>query len=86
MEKVKEIENTYIELEHLFFCDSCGKSLGSVVEYPDGYYPKFGEFKLSFRLPDGWYKVEKNFCDKCREEFIESLRTKLINVGFEKSE
>lgn len=84
MDKLEKNEKTCVEIKHNFFCDNCEKSLGSTVECEDGYYPELGEFESSFHLPDGWYKVNAHFCDKCREEFVESLKTKLINMGFKK--
>ena len=48
MDKLEKIEKKCIELKHNFFCDNCGKSLGSTVELEDGYYPELGEFELSF--------------------------------------
>lgn len=83
MDKLEKVEKKCIELKHNFFCDNCGKELGSTVELEDGYYPELGEFELSFNL-DGWYKVKAHFCDQCRKEFIESLKTQLINMGFKK--
>lgn len=84
MEKQEKIEKKCIEIKHNFFCDNCEEYLGSTVEYEDGYYPELGEFNLSFNLPDGWYKAKGHFCNKCKEEFIESLKTKLVNMGFQK--
>ena len=39
---------------HHFYCDDCGKYLGSSEEYPDGYYEEIGLLELGFYLSDGW--------------------------------
>lgn len=85
MDKLEKIEKTCIETKHSFYCDKCEKFLGDAVECEDGYYPKFGRLELFFNLPDGRYEVKCHFCDKCKEEFIELLRTNLLNMGFKKT-
>lgn len=85
MDKLEKIEKKCIELKHNFFCDNCRKSLGSTVELEDGYYPELGRFELFFDLPNGRYELKRHFCDKCKEESIELLRTNLLNMGFKKT-
>ena len=83
MEKVITEIRKKEENKHQFYCDNCNKYLGETQEYEDGYYPKIGEFELSFYLPDGWYKVEKCLCEECKNNYIDKLRDVLKSIGFE---
>ena len=84
MEKIEKVIRKREEYNHRFYCDNCDKYLGVTEEYDDGYYPKLGEFELSFYLPDGWYKVEKCFCEECRKNYLEKLINNLKELGFKK--
>ena len=83
MEKVKETIKKVKQYEHSFYCDDCGKYLGTSQEYDDGWYEEFGEFELKFHI-DGWYRINKCLCDDCRKKFIENLKVALKNLGFNK--
>ena len=83
MEKVEiEIIETE-ETTHHFYCDDCGNHLGSSVEFDDGYYQEFGEFELKMNTPRGWYKLEKCFCNDCKEKFLDKFCALLEASGFE---
>lgn len=73
-----------IETTHQFYCDNCNKYLGKTKEYDDGYYPELGKFELKFYLPSGWYKINKYFCDECKEKFLKKVENTLVDLGFEK--
>ena len=82
MERLETTTRTIKDTTHHFYCDECNKYLGKTKEYDDGYYPKLGEFELKFYI-NGWYKVEKCFCDKCKEKFIKKTCDTLTDLGFE---
>lgn len=84
MEKSEQFTTTTIVTYHHFYCDECGNYLGKVSEYDDGWYPEIGELEIKFHLPQGWYKIEKHFCDKCRSKFLSMLETTLVDIGFER--
>lgn len=67
---------------HHFYCDSCGTHIGSSEEYVDGWYRPHGEFELKMYTPRGWYKLEKCFCNKCKEEFLDKLYSALEDAEF----
>lgn len=83
MEKSKEIIKEIKTYEHSFYCDECGKYLGTSQEYDDGWYKDIGEFEMKFYI-DEWYTVRKHLCDECRKNFMEDLKANLINMKFEK--
>lgn len=86
MEKEIEKEITVKETTHQFYCDKCGKYLGESNEYRDGWYDKLGYLEISFynRLfsPHGTYCIRKNFCEKCKDNFINQLSNSLESLGF----
>ena len=80
-----EVETRTKEVRtHHFYCDDCNKYLGKSQEYDDGWYQDFGEFKLEFYLPSGWYEVNKCLCDECRQKFLQKVEKTLVELGFEK--
>lgn len=84
MEKTKETIREVKDTEHFFYCDECGKYLGSSKEYDDGWYQKLGEFEEKFYVGNHWYQIEKCFCDDCRKSFIENIEVALKKLGFKK--
>ena len=84
MEKTEAVLSVKENNIHHFYCDNCNEHLGSSQEYDDGYYSKIGEFELSIKLPDSWYKVKKCLCDECKRLYLVNLKIKLKDVGFEK--
>lgn len=70
------------ENEHEFYCDECGKYIGTSYEYDDGWYDELGEFELACNI-NGWLRLKKCLCDKCAHEFINKVRTVLFDIGFE---
>ena len=84
MEEIETIIYQQKKNKHHFYCDKCDEYLGNTEEYDDGYYPKLGEFELSFNIYGNWYKVKKCFCSKCKIEYMERLGDVLKGVDFEK--
>lgn len=83
MEKVEEIVKMEVTYKHSFYCDKCGKHLGTTEEQDDGWYDECGEFELRIYL-NGWYVLKKHLCDSCIDDFVDEAKTTLINMGFEK--
>lgn len=82
MEKtIKEVVEV-VEIKHKFYCDECNEYLGTSYECDDGWYNELGNFELKLNV-DGWLRVKKCLCIKCRYEFINKLRTNLFDIGFE---
>ena len=70
MEKVETKTVQRESRRYHFYCDNCGHYLGNTPEHWDGYHAKLGEFdELQIYTPRGWYKIEKCFCNKCKEDF-----------------
>ncbi len=78
---IKEVVEA-IEIKHEFYCDKCNEYLGTSYECDDGWYNELGNFELKLNV-DGWLRVRKCLCTKCRYEFINKLRTNLFDIGFE---
>jgi hypothetical protein len=72
---MEKIENNKDKRIHKFYCDSCGKFLGSSKELPDCYFEKLGEYRQCFYVQEenSWYKLEKNLCDDCKNNFNKKL-------------
>lgn len=83
MEKIKETVKEVKDTEHFFYCDECGKYLGSSKEYDDGWYQKLGEFELKIYI-DNWYRLKKCLCDDCKYRILENLKIDLGVLGFKK--
>ena len=83
MEKTREVIKSLKNIEHSFYCDECEKHIGTSIEYDDGWYQEFGEFKVKIYI-DGWYRLKKCLCDNCRYEFVEKLKKDLYNLEFVK--
>lgn len=75
--EIVEVEET----RHEFYCDRCGKHLGVSYECEDGWYKELGNFELRY-FANGWMRLKKCFCDKCKYEFMNELRHTLFNAGF----
>ena len=87
MERLESKETKSTTYYHIFYCDDCGKKLGTSKEYDDGYYDEYGSLELSFYLEDdGWYKVKKCFCEKCKEKYATNLIETLKKYGFERTD
>lgn len=82
MEKVETKTRKVEDRTHHFYCDYCGHYLGNTVEYWDGYYAELGEFELKMCTPRGWYKLEKCFCNDCKDKFLNNVYTSLEDAGF----
>ena len=83
MEKVETKIKKVKDRTHHFYCDNCDTYIGSSEEYDDGWYEELGEFELQMYTPLGWWKMNKCFCRKCSEDFLEKFYISLKNMGFE---
>lgn len=86
MDRIERITTTKIEIVHHFECDMCGKEIGSVMEYEDGYYEELGMLRKSIFMNDVEYRYEKTLCNKCREVIISKIVMSLKDLGFEEDE
>ena len=85
MHTIESIAKTVTENTHHFYCDVCGDYLGSTQEHSDGWYGQLGEFEIRYRVPDRCFvNFNKNFCEKCKQQFLDKLVTHLENIGFVK--
>lgn len=84
MHKVNCTTQTVEVVTHEFYCDDCGKHLGTSEEYDDGWYDEIGMFQLVIPV-DGRLHLEKYLCDNCREKFLNDFKATLENMGFKKS-
>lgn len=82
MKKIEKVIREREEYKHHFYCDDCNKYLGVTEEYDDGYYEELGKLKLSFHLANGWYGIDKHFCEECRKNYLEKLVNSLKELGF----
>ena len=81
METVKTIRGD--RKAHNFFCDNCGKELGSSVEYDDGYYAQCGEYEQKIYIDD-WYEIKANYCKDCAEKKTQEIISAIKAIGFVK--
>lgn len=83
MDKTEIKTKVTTETIHSFYCDNCGRFIGSTQEYDDGWYKELGEFILKFYMPSkGWYVFNKCFCDKCQQSYLKQLENNLVELGF----
>ena len=83
MEKTETKTLEVERCEHSFYCDECGKYIGTSEEYEDGWYDELGDFELSFYIDD-WYRVHKCLCSNCAKKFLSNLKNCLKDIGFER--
>ena len=70
------------KIEHEFYCDECGKFIGTSEEYDDGYYAKIGEAKWHYNGDKGWLAKRGNYCAECRAKIGASIDDALLKLGF----
>lgn len=86
MDKVETINKTKVVTKHNFYCDGCGKYLGSSEELDDCYYDEPGKFNLELCVDSKWYKLNRCFCEKCKSDYLQKIINSLYNLGFERKE
>lgn len=84
MDKIETQTKTIEQRYHNFYCDVCGKYLGTSAECEDGWYQTLGGFGLKWHTPAGWYYTEKCLCDECREKYLSEVYAGLEQLGFKK--
>lgn len=85
MHKSEEIHRmvAVTETVHHFYCDECGKHIGSSIER-DGDYDEYGGVGLQVLFDSCWYHLSKCLCEKCRENFMKKTMNTLAAMGFTK--
>lgn len=78
MEKIKHEERVEVVTVHEFYCDDCGKFLGSSMELDDGYYAEIGAKSWKY----GDLKLKGHYCDKCMVKIGERIEETLRGFGF----
>ena len=68
MQKETREQITRTRITHTFYCDMCGKEIGSSTEYEDGYYQKLGKYSEKVFINHTWYTLEKCLCNHCAEK------------------
>lgn len=85
MEKVINEEVVTQQITHEFYCDKCGKLIGSSKEWDDGYYEELGLYNQSINVTnDGWYKFSGHYCIDCKTAKKVEFMKLLFDFGFEK--
>ena len=84
MEKVSTVTRSCTDHIHTFFCDGCGKELGSSEEYDDGYYYEHGEYEKHFCVDSTWYRLHGHYCDDCAAKKTDDILSALKALGFVK--
>lgn len=74
MEKVK------FERKHDFYCDKCGKYLGTTYEHPDGWYRQLGEVEFFDHTNSDSTEYYGNLCNECTKCLKTEIRTKDIEL------
>ena len=83
MDKTEIYEKTIKCVSHTFYCDKCNQLIGKVEEEEDGYYRDLGRYELNFHIPKiGWFSLNRNLCDECKEKVTEEVKNTLLNMGF----
>ena len=86
MEKVEERIVEEKRKIHKFYCNKCGKYLGEIEEYYDGYYEEIGYVVQRIVINGKQYLYKGHLCNKCKENFYKDLGNVLEIVGFVKVE
>lgn len=85
MVKTTEQEVTKIDTLYHYYCDECGKHLGDVREFDDGYVPEpdncCHEY-IECRVGTKSFVIDEILCDKCSKELYENLEKVLVKIGF----
>lgn len=88
MEKIMEkVEERIVEKKrkiHKFYCNKCGKYLGEIEEYYDGYYEEIGYISQRVVVNETPYYYKGHLCSKCKEEHYKELSNLLETIGFVK--
>lgn len=84
MENITSKEVASVLKIHHFYCDMCGKHLGTTREYDDGYYATIGDYDLEFNVNSEWYRLHYNLCVECRAKKRQDIIDTLLSVGFVK--
>lgn len=84
MEKVEEKIVKAKRKIHKFYCDKCGKYLGGIEEYDDGYCEEIGYIAQRIVVNGKHYLYKRHLCDKCKENFYEDLGNAIEMIGFVK--
>ena len=85
MEKITYKEVKSILNTHNFYCDMCGKYLGSTKEHDDGYYSTIGDYDLKFNVNSERYKLHCNLCVECGAKKKQEIINGLLSMGFVKT-
>ena len=85
MEKVYTTE----KCTHMFYCDNCGKELGSSHEYDDGWFQEIGEYTQTIFIDGdenirGRYTLKANYCPTCKAVITGAIVDELKILGFDK--
>lgn len=79
MERIKKIKTTKKMYE--YYCDNCGKLIGTSLEYDDGWVEPLGEFVQKVYI-GSWYELKKCLCDACARKEKEKIITTIQSLGF----
>ena len=69
-------------LWHQFYCDVCGKHLGTSRESDDGRYKKYGLFESKVDFDARMYKITLHLCPQCRDKTKEKIAKGIMALGF----
>ena len=84
MRKTTKETITIERYKHSFYCDECGKHLGTSEENDEAWYRVFGDFRASFYIDtSSRCSIKKHLCDECREKFVAKIISTLVSIGFE---
>lgn len=93
MEKILEEVVQKTNRLHKYYCDGCGEFLGESLECDDGYVSEYNRYGVTFNLPldcdhSGYGKItcytfDRNYCDKCLNDFVSKIHNSLMGFGFE---
>ena len=84
MQKTINKPKTITIATHEFYCDECGKHLGTSEEHDDGWYKEIGNFDLKCYASQNWYVLHKHLCDTCKEKLLSKFCATLEDMGFKK--
>ena len=79
---MKTVSTKTIEVRvHSFYCDECGKYLGTSEEFDDGYFASFGDLLIDIYVGNR-YILKKCLCEDCTNKLREKIKLSLIELGF----
>lgn len=86
MERIKDVQKTYTVKQHSFYCDRCGKLIGTKdedgVDWYNELYKDSGHTETVNFLFNKRFELNGEFCPECLEEIDKRVTFALTSNGY----